>query len=169
MVSACAEDVGPVEQRPLTPLQKRMLAMQNVAVFSLTARAVERVKYLLSLHQPKPAAEVTTTPSASSSSSSNGAPTSGDDPLLGIRIGVKKRGCSGYSYVVNYQYESTPPRKKGDARVNQEGLSVFVDGDAMFYVVGTVMDYSVTDVEEKFTFVNPNQKTQCGCAESFNV
>lgn len=51
--------------------------------------------------------------------------------------------------------------------VDQSGVKVVVDGNALFYVIGTTMDYVVRDVEEKFVFMNPNQKFSCGCEESF--
>jgi iron-sulfur cluster assembly accessory protein len=46
-------------------------------------------------------------------------------------------------------------------------VHVIVDGGALFYVVGTRMDYETTDVEEKFIFANPNKKSTCGCGDSF--
>jgi iron-sulfur cluster assembly accessory protein len=142
--SSCAEDVGPVESRPLTALQRRQLAMKDKMVFLLTPNAVYRVKHLMQV-------QVAADPSR---------------PPVGIRIAVKKRGCSGYSYTVNYEY-SDSPKKEGDNVVEQTGVKIFVDGDALFYVIGTHMDYITTNVEEKFTFANPNQKHKCGCGESF--
>jgi iron-sulfur cluster assembly protein len=41
--------------------------------------------------------------------------------------------------------------------------------DALFHIVGTVMDYEMTELTEGFTFTNPNEKGRCGCGESFNV
>ena len=142
--SSCSEDTGPLESRPLTALQRRQLLMKDKQAFMLTPNAVYRVKYLLNNQQ-------TAEPSK---------------PPLGIRIGVKKRGCSGYSYTVNYEYPDTP-KKENDNVVDQAGVKVLVDGDALFYVIGTHMDYTVSNVEEKFTFANPNQKHKCGCGESF--
>lgn len=46
---------------------------------------------------------------------------------------------------------------------------MFVDPKAVFYVVGTTMDYVDTDVASEFVFKNPNSKGACGCGESFNV
>lgn len=143
--SSCAEESGPVKGKPLTALQKRMLDKKDKAVFILNPNAVYRVKTLLDLHK---------------STHSN------EKQPIGIRIGVKKRGCSGYSYTVNYEFDDGV-KKPQDTRVDQSGVSIFVDGDALFYVVGTVMDFTVSNVEEKFTFTNPNQKYQCGCGESF--
>lgn len=163
--SSCAEDQGPVPQRSLSPLQRRQLLFKNKAAFILTPQALRRVKYLLSQY-------------AANHPVDNGA-----SLPVGIHIGVRRRGCSGYSYTVNYHFPSTTtattsqpghgstaPTKKGgmdDVVVEQDGVKVVVDGDALFYVIGTEMDYVVRNVEEKFTFKNPNQKYSCGCEESF--
>lgn len=144
--SSCVEEEGPVKAKPLTALQRRMMEQKDKAAFSLTPTAVYRVKHLLQMHH-------TNHPD--------------DEQPQGIRIGVKKRGCSGYSYTVNYEYANKGQKKPNDTKVDQSGVSVFVDGDALFYVIGTNMDFTTTNVEEKFTFTNPNQKHQCGCGESF--
>jgi Uncharacterized conserved protein len=49
------------------------------------------------------------------------------------------------------------------------GVTVFIEPMALFNVVGTVMDYEITDMSSEFTFQNPNSKGECGCGESFNV
>ncbi|ESL09810.1 hypothetical protein TRSC58_02465 [Trypanosoma rangeli SC58] len=163
--SSCAEDAGAVANRPLSPLQRRQLLFKHKAAFTLTPQALRRVKYLLRQAQMQPAPD-------------------------GIRIGVRRRGCSGYSYTVNYFYPEEEPAsakqldtqrssgvvgettgangaRKGDVVVEQDGVKVVVDGNALFYVIGTEMDYVVRNVEEKFTFRNPNQKYSCGCEDSF--
>lgn len=56
-----------------------------------------------------------------------------------------------------------------DEVVQAHGVKVFVDSKALFYVVGTVMDYKDDEISSEFTFQNPNAKGGCGCGESFNV
>ena len=58
---------------------------------------------------------------------------------------------------------------KGDDIVEENGVTVFIDPKALFYVIGTVMDFNEGDMGSEFTFVNPNSKGDCGCGESFNV
>ena len=53
--------------------------------------------------------------------------------------------------------------------VESQGIRVFVDPNAIFYIVGTEMDYVETSLSAEFTFTNPNSKGSCGCGESFNV
>ncbi|KAG5508791.1 hypothetical protein JKF63_05290 [Porcisia hertigi] len=168
--SSCAEDVGPVPQRALSPLQKRQLQFRNKAAFVLTPQALRRVKYLLEHYSTARSAEAAKSPSTSDVAA---------EVPCGIRIGVRRRGCSGYSYTVNYYFDSakrgdkaaTPLQKMTDLAedlvVEQDGVKVVVDANAHFYVIGTEMDYVVRNVEEKFTFKNPNQKYSCGCEESF--
>ncbi|KPA77892.1 hypothetical protein ABB37_06681 [Leptomonas pyrrhocoris] len=177
--SSCAEDAGPVPQRALSPLQKRQLQFRNKAAFVLTPQALRRVKFLIGQY---PSTHVAAKGAATSEEGAGGVTVP-----CGIRIGVRRRGCSGYSYTVNYFFApasggqsgsaaaagaaASPAGKKGsfmdDVVVEQDGVKVVVDGDALFYVIGTEMDYVVRNVEEKFTFKNPNQKYGCGCEESF--
>lgn len=84
---------------------------------------------------------------------------------IGIRIGVKTKGCSGNSYVVDYVTEPKP----GDELVEEKGVKVFVDAMAVMMVLGTEMDYENDKFKSGFTFRNPNEKGRCGCGESFHV
>lgn len=82
-----------------------------------------------------------------------------------LRIGVNTRGCSGMSYDMNFVEEARP----GDERVTDHGLQLLVESKATLFLIGTVMDYEIKDLESGFTFTNPNEKGRCGCGESFHV
>ena len=84
---------------------------------------------------------------------------------VGLRLGVKKTGCSGYAYVVNYADEVG----SGDTVFEQGGVKVIVDAESLRYVDGTEIDFVREGLNEAFKFRNPNVRGECGCGESFNV
>lgn len=84
---------------------------------------------------------------------------------IGLRLGVKQTGCSGYAYVVSYAEEVGA----GDVVFDEAGVKVIVDREALKFVDGTEIDFVRTGLNEAFKFRNPNVKGECGCGESFNV
>jgi iron-sulfur cluster assembly protein len=84
---------------------------------------------------------------------------------VGLRLGVKKTGCSGYAYVVNYADEVAA----GDRVFEDAGVKVIVDAESLPYVDGTEIDFVKQGLNEAFKFRNPNVRGECGCGESFNV
>jgi iron-sulfur cluster assembly protein len=86
-------------------------------------------------------------------------------PSVGIRIGIKTRGCSGLSYYIEYADVKNPY----DEVVEVDGVTILIDPKATMFILGVVMDFETTELESGFTFKNPNEKGRCGCGESFHV
>jgi iron-sulfur cluster assembly protein len=84
---------------------------------------------------------------------------------IGLRLGVIKTGCSGYSYVINYAEDI----KDADIVFEDKGVKVVVDADALPLIDGTEVDFVKSGLNEAFSFRNPNVTGECGCGESFNV
>lgn len=107
-------------------------------VMKLTDRAVERIKAILA---------------------EKGAGTAG------LRIGVKKGGCAGMEYTMEWAAEQKP----FDEVIEQDGAKVLIDPKAVMYLLGTEMDYRTEKLSSQFVFSNPNQTSACGCGESVNL
>jgi iron-sulfur cluster assembly protein len=84
---------------------------------------------------------------------------------VGLRLGIKKTGCSGFAYVVNYADQIGSE----DVVFEDRGVKVVVDTESLRYIDGTVVDFVKQGLNEAFRFSNPNIKGECGCGESFTV
>ena len=84
---------------------------------------------------------------------------------LGLRVGVKKTGCSGFAYVINY----ADTVEANDTVFEDRGIKVVVDSDSLSLIDGTEVDFVKQGMSEAFKFRNPRSKGECGCGESFNV
>lgn len=84
---------------------------------------------------------------------------------LGLRLGVKKSGCTGFAYVVDY----ADTIEADDAVFEQHGVKVVVKDGDLAYLAGVEVDFRREGISEAFKFHNPNIKATCGCGESFAV
>ena len=84
---------------------------------------------------------------------------------VGLRLGVTKTGCSGYSYVINY----ADAVDSGDIVFDDRGVKIVVDPEALELIDGTEVDFVKNGLNEAFSFKNPNITGECGCGESFNI
>jgi iron-sulfur cluster assembly protein len=107
-------------------------------VMKLTERAAERIKAIMT---------------------DKGAGTAG------LRIGIKKGGCAGMEYTMEWAAEQKP----FDEVVEAGGARVLIDPQAVMYLLGTEMDYKTDKLSSQFVFTNPNQTGACGCGESVNL
>lgn len=83
----------------------------------------------------------------------------------GLRVGVKGGGCSGLTYTLGFDADA----KEGDTVIEDSGIKLFIDGKSLFYLMGTVLDFTDGLNGKGFVFNNPNAKKTCGCGESFGV
>jgi iron-sulfur cluster assembly protein len=84
---------------------------------------------------------------------------------LGLRLGVKAAGCSGFSYVVGFADEAGPD----DLVFEDHGVRVYVDRQSLPMLDGTRVDFVREGLNESFQFENPQVQAECGCGESFTV
>ena len=86
-------------------------------------------------------------------------------PYIGLRVGVKNGGCAGQEYTLEYAEAAQPL----DEVVEDRGVTILVEPKAVLFLIGTVIDYEVSQLSAKFTFNNPNQTDACGCGESVTI
>ena len=108
-------------------------------VLSITSNATDRIKKIMS-SAPK-----------------------GMDSVV---IGIDKSGCSGYSYKLDFGNSSD---LKNFEIIYQDGAKILIDPKATMFLLGSVMDYKEDKLASRFVFDNPNEKSTCGCGESFSI
>jgi len=108
-------------------------------VLSITSKATEQIKKIMS---------------------------SAPDGMDSLIIGVDKSGCSGYAYKLDFGNSSD---FKNFEIIDQAGTKVLIDPKATMFLLGSVMDYREDKLASRFVFDNPNEKSTCGCGESFSI
>lgn len=88
-----------------------------------------------------------------------------ETPIAGLRVGVKKGGCAGMEYTMDY---AAAPQQ-GDEIVQDKGVTLMVEPQALLFLLGTEMDYVTEKMSSRFVFNNPNQISACGCGESIEI
>ena len=88
-----------------------------------------------------------------------------DQPVAGVRVGVKNGGCAGMEYTMEYATAVNPT----DEVVEDKGVKILVDPKAVLFLLGTEMDYKTEKLSAQFVFKNPNQTSACGCGESVQL
>ena len=84
---------------------------------------------------------------------------------VGLRVGIRKTGCSGYAYVIEY----ADTIATDDVVFEDHGVKIVVDGGSLQFIDGTQVDFVKQGLNEAFKFRNPNVKGECGCGESFSI
>jgi len=86
-------------------------------------------------------------------------------PSVGIKVKVEKGGCSGLKYKIEY----ADSVDKFDEIIEENGVKLIIDAKAVLHLIGTEMDFIEEQFKSGFVFINPNEKSRCGCGESFSV
>ncbi len=86
---------------------------------------------------------------------------------LCLRVGIRQGGCSGMSYLMDFQEPSQI--REDDEVFNYDGFKLVCDPKSMLYLYGLVLDYSTALIGGGFQFTNPNANQTCGCGKSFGV
>jgi len=88
-----------------------------------------------------------------------------------LRLGIRGGGCSGFSYVIEFHDGAPHARDRVFAYTAADGtpVRVVVDPKSLIYLAGTTLEWQQTLMQQGFKFVNPNEKTGCGCGHSFSV
>ncbi len=126
------------QQLVIIKINHMVIKNKKAAILSLTDRAADQIQKLLNQRNKR---------------------------SLGIKIGIKSGGCSGFKYFIEYADKKDP----FDEIINDKGVTILIDPKAILYLIGTKMDYVVEQFKTGFIFINPNEKGQCGCGNSFSI
>jgi iron-sulfur cluster assembly protein len=86
---------------------------------------------------------------------------------LCLRVGVRQGGCSGMSYMMDF--EDISQMTEHDDVFDYDGFKIICDRKSLLYLYGLVLDYSNAMIGGGFQFTNPNANQTCGCGKSFGV
>lgn len=84
---------------------------------------------------------------------------------VGLRLGVKTKGCTGFVYTVEVAQQVEPT----DQVIEQHGVNILIDSESLPIITGTQVDFVHKGLSRSFEFNNPNAEHYCGCGESFSV
>jgi iron-sulfur cluster assembly protein len=84
---------------------------------------------------------------------------------IGLRVSVKKGGCSGSEYDFQYAEEKRPYEEE----ILDKGVRLFIDPGAVMKLIGSQMDYEAGTFSSGLVFANPNEKGSCGCGKSVQL
>lgn len=92
-------------------------------------------------------------------------------PDTSLRLGIRGGGCSGFSYAIEFHDGAPRARDRVFDVPTTDGqtVRVVVDPKSLVYLAGMTLDWEQTLLKQGFKFVNPNEKTSCGCGHSFTV
>jgi iron-sulfur cluster assembly protein len=82
-----------------------------------------------------------------------------------VRVGVKSGGCSGLSYILDFEEKAS----EDDKIVESNGVNLLIDKKSLLYLIGTTLEYSSGLNGKGFHWTNPNAQRSCGCGESFSL
>ena len=87
------------------------------------------------------------------------------DGGVGLHLGVKKTGCSGWAYTVGLAHSIQPD----DVVFEDQGIKIIVPPESLGFLNGSEIDFAADGLNQTFRFNNPNVTEECGCGESFTV
>lgn len=88
-----------------------------------------------------------------------------DDNVVGLRVGIKKGGCAGMEYTMEYATD----QQQHEEVVEDKGVKILIEPKAILFLLGTEMDYRTEKLSSGFVFKNPNETSACGCGESVAI